>query len=85
MVPALNDFGGLSRLIPGGEFFHWVNIRGLGVTSEDFSLRLPERAYVSSVAGTVFGASGQGYVRFSYANSYERLTEAIQRRRSFCS
>jgi aminotransferase len=85
MVPALNAIGGLSCPTPGGAFYLWVNIRGLGVTSEDFSLRLLERASVSSVPGTVFGASGEGYVRFSYANSYDRLTEAIQRIRSFCS
>jgi aminotransferase len=47
-------------------------------------MNLLERAYVSLVPGTVFGESGQGYVRLSYANSYERLEEAMRRLTRFC-
>ena len=75
---------GLSCVNPGGAFYVWVNITRIGVTSEDFSMNLLERAYVSLVPGTVFGESGQGYVRLSYANSYERLEEALRRLTRFC-
>jgi len=85
VVPAINAIRGLSCLKPGGAFYVWVNIRKMGVSAEDFSLKLLESEYVSSVPGTVFGDSGQGYVRFSYANSYERLEEAMVRLQHFCA
>ena len=84
VVPAINGIPKLSCLNPGGAFYAWVNIGRMGISSEDFSMRLLESAYVSSVPGTVFGESGQGYVRFSYANSYERLEEAMRRLSRFC-
>ena len=85
VVPAINGVEGLSCLNPQGAFYVWVRIARLGVAAEEFSMRLLERSYVSSVPGTVFGESGQGYVRFSYANSYERLEEAMQRLREYCT
>ncbi len=85
VVPALNTIDGLSCLRPGGAFYVWLNIRGRRMTSEEFALRLLETAYVSLVPGPVFGESGQGYVRLSYANSYERLAEAVERIRRFCA
>jgi len=85
VVPALNDIPGLACLRPGGAFYVWLNIQGRRMTSEDFALRLLETAYVSLVPGPVFGESGQGYVRLSYANSYERLAEALDRVRRVCA
>jgi aspartate/methionine/tyrosine aminotransferase len=85
VVPALNDIPGLSCLRPGGAFYVWLNIQGRRMRSEDFALKLLETAYVSLVPGPVFGESGQGYVRLSYANSYERLAEAVERLRRFCA
>ena len=84
LISAINGIPRLSCLNPGGAFYAWVNIGRMGISSEDFSMRLLESAYVSSVPGTVFGESGQGYVRFSYANSYERLEEAVRRLADFC-
>ena len=84
LISAINGIPRLSCLNPGGAFYAWVNIGRMGISSEDFSMRLLESAYVSSVPGTVFGESGQGYVRFSYANSYERLEEAVRRLARFC-
>jgi len=84
IVPAINAIQGLSCINPGGAFYAWLNIRRTALTSEDFSMKLLESAYVSSVPGTVFGESGQGYVRLSYANSYERLEEAMRRLMRFC-
>lgn len=85
VVPAINSIRGLSCLNPGGAFYVWVNISQMGVSAEDFSIKLLEGKCVSSVPGTVFGDSGQGYVRFSYANSYERLEEAMRRLKQFCA
>jgi len=85
VVPAVNAIPGLSCLNPGGAFYVWVNISRMGITSEDFAMKLLEGAFVSSVPGTVFGESGQGYVRLSYANSYERLEEAMRRLRHLCA
>jgi len=84
-VPGINTLRGLSCLQPGGAFYAWVNIEGMGVRSEEFSLKLLENEYVSCVAGTVFGAAGEGYIRFSYANSYERLAETLERLQRFCN
>ena len=83
-VPGLNAIRGLSCLQPGGAFYAWVNIRGTGMRSEEFCLKLLETEFVSSVPGTVFGNAGEGYVRFSYANSYERLAETLKRLKRFC-
>jgi aminotransferase len=85
VVPAVNAIPGLSCLKPGGAFYVWANISRMGVTSEEFSMKLLEGAFVSSVPGTVFGESGQGYIRLSYANSYERLEEAMRRLTHFCA
>ncbi|HSB67723.1 MAG TPA: pyridoxal phosphate-dependent aminotransferase [Candidatus Methylomirabilis sp.] len=85
VVPAVNAVPGLSCLKPGGAFYVWVNISRTGVSSEEFSLKLLEGAHVSSVPGTVFGESGQGYIRFSYANAYERLEEAMRRLARFAA
>jgi aspartate/methionine/tyrosine aminotransferase len=85
VVPAINGMGKLSCLKPGGAFYVWANIQGMGISAEEFSMRLLESAYVSLVPGTVFGESGQGYVRLSYANSYERLEEAMRRLTRFCA
>ena len=84
VVPALNAVDGLSCLTPGGAFYAWVNVDRRGVPAEEFALGLLERAYVSLVPGGVFGAAGQGFIRLSYANSYERLGEAVRRIRRFC-
>lgn len=79
MVHGISAVQGLSCIRPGGAFYAWVNTAGTGMTSEEFSLKLLETECVSSVPGTVFGASGEGYVRFSFSNSYENLAEAVRR------
>jgi aspartate/methionine/tyrosine aminotransferase len=83
-VPGLNAVCGLSCLQPGGAFYAWVNIQGSGLSSEEFSRKLLENEFVSCVPGTVFGVTGEGYVRFSYANTYERLAEVLERLKRFC-
>jgi len=74
-----------SCLQPGRAFWLWLNIRRRRATSQDFAPTLLETAFVSLVPGPVFGESGQGHVRLSYANSYERLTDAAKRILRFCT
>jgi aminotransferase len=83
-VPGLNTLRGLSCLLPRGAFYAWVDIRSTGMRSDEFCRELLETEFVSCVPGTAFGPSGEGYVRFSYANSYERLAQALQRLERFC-
>jgi aspartate/methionine/tyrosine aminotransferase len=84
VIGALCEIPRLSCVTPGGAFYVFVNVTGLGMTSETFCTELLERQYVSSVPGPVFGTSGRGYARFSYATSYEALEDAMGRLRSFC-
>jgi aspartate/methionine/tyrosine aminotransferase len=85
IVPAINSIDRLSCLNPGGAFYVWVNISKMGIPAEEFSIKLLEMGNVSSVPGEVFGPSGRGFVRFSYANSYDRLEEAMRRLALFCA
>jgi aminotransferase len=83
VIGAFQSIKGMSCPTPEGAFYAFVNITGLGLSSEEFCTKLLEEANVSSVPGTVFGQAGDGYARFSYANSYERLEEAMRRIRKF--
>jgi aspartate/methionine/tyrosine aminotransferase len=55
------------------------NIEGTGMTSKALQTKLLEEAGVAVISGTSFGAYGEGYLRFSYANSTENIREAIRR------
>ena len=67
----------MSCLEPGGAFYVFPNVKQLGVPSERVAAFLLEEAGVAGLSGTAFGAAGQGYLRFSYANSVERIREAL--------
>ncbi len=58
-------------------------MRGTGRNSKDLADCLLDEAGVPCVDGTAFGAYGDGYLRFSYANSLENLIEAVDRMRLF--
>lgn len=79
----INAIDGLSCVKPRGAFYAFVNIRGTGLSSEDFALRLLEEKHVGLVPGTGFGASGEGFVRISYATSTENIREGIRRIEEF--
>lgn len=81
IVSAINSIDGLSCKTPGGAFYIFVNIKRLGMSSEEFSNYLLEEANIAAVPGSAFGSQGEGYVRFSYACSYERIVEAMERLR----
>lgn len=64
---------------PGGAFYVFPSIQKTGLTSEEFAARLLQEEKVAVVPGNAFGASGEGYIRCSYAASIEQLETAMKR------
>jgi aspartate aminotransferase len=83
IVSELNQVEGFRCIEPGGAFYAFPNIEGTGMSAKALQDQLLEKAGVAIIAGTSFGAQGEGYVRFSYANSTENIREAIRRVREF--
>ena len=79
IVRQLNSLPGISCVDAAGAFYAFPNIQGTGMTSREAQDLFLNEAGVATVAGTSFGALGEGYVRFSYANSTENIVEAIRR------
>ena len=79
IVDGLNALPGVTCRMPAGAFYAFPNITGTGMDSATFAQRLLEEAGVAVIAGTSFGAHGEGYVRFSYANSVENIRAALTR------
>ncbi|SCM67584.1 pyridoxal phosphate-dependent aminotransferase [Donghicola eburneus] len=79
IVDALNDLPGVRCADAAGAFYAFPNIEGTGLTSKEAQDKFLDEAGVATVAGTSFGAWGEGYLRFSYANSTENILEAISR------
>lgn len=81
-VNALNEMG-LSCHVPGGAFYAFPSIQKTNLTSEEFAEQLLMEEKVAVVPGSVFGESGEGYIRCSYASSLEQLQEALRRMQRF--
>ena len=79
IVDALNGLPGVTCTDPGGAFYAFPNITGTGLSAKQAQDLFLDRAGVATVAGTSFGAWGEGYLRFSYANSTENILEAVAR------
>lgn len=77
-VKSMNEIG-LECHMPGGAFYAFPSIKQTGLSSEQFAERLLEQERVAVVPGNVFGESGEGHLRCSYASSMEQLQEAIKR------
>lgn len=82
VVESFRDMG-LSCFEPRGAFYAFPNIKSTGLSSEEFCKRLIFEKSVACVPGTAFGASGEGYIRCSYAASMENIIEALKRIREF--
>ncbi|KAB7666459.1 aminotransferase [Bacillus sp. B1-b2] len=82
IVQSLNDMG-LTCHLPGGAFYAFPNITSTGMTAEEFAENLLKEERVAVVPGSVFGESGEGHVRCSYASSLEQLQEAMKRMKRF--
>ncbi len=82
IVAELNSLPGVSCIEPGGAFYAFPNITKTGQTSKQLESRFLTEAGVATLSGTSFGAYGEGYLRFSYANSTENIRAACQRIRA---
>jgi aspartate aminotransferase len=78
-VAGLNRIKGFSCRMPKGAFYVFPNITGTGWKSKPLADALLEQAGVACLAGTSFGEFGEGYLRFSIANSMENLNQALER------
>ncbi len=79
IVDGLNGLAGITCTEPLGAFYTFPNITGTGLSAAQLQNQILEEAGVATVAGTSFGAYGEGYIRFSYAASLDEITQAIQR------
>lgn len=79
IVEGLNSIKGFSCIMPHGAFYAFPNITKTGYTSKELNDHLLYKGNVAALSGTAFGAFGEGYLRFSYANSRENIKEAIKR------
>jgi len=82
IVSELNQTPGFRCADAAGAFYAFPNIEGTGLSAREAQDRFLNEAGVAAVAGTSFGAWGEGYVRFSYANSIDNIQEAIRRIRA---
>src|SRR5712675_1858351 len=79
VVAGLNKIKGFSCRMPKGAFYVFPNITGTGWRSKPLADALLEQAGVAALSGTAFGEFGEGYLRFSVANSLENLQQALER------
>jgi len=79
LVKGLNEIPGITCHMPKGAFYAFPNITGTKLSSEDFAEKLIKEAKVAVVPGSLFGPSGEGYVRCSYSVSTGEITAALAR------
>jgi aspartate/methionine/tyrosine aminotransferase len=79
MVKGLNQIKGFSCLSPKGAFYVFPNIKETGWPSKKLADTLLEESGVAALSGTAFGRFGEGYLRFSVANSIENIEKALER------
>lgn len=82
LMRAFKDMG-LQCFEPFGAFYVFPSIKEFGMTSDEFAGRLLQEEKVAVVPGTAFGASGEGFLRISYAYSIDDLKEALSRLEAF--
>jgi aspartate aminotransferase len=82
-VDGLNSIPGIRCLRPHGAFYLFPNISALGRSSREIADRLLDEAGVAGLPGTAFGVQGEGYLRFSFANSLTNIDLALERIRGF--
>ena len=78
-VERINQIKGFSCRLPKGAFYTFPNITGTGWSSKKLASALLEDAGVACLSGTAFGEFGEGYLRFSVANSIENIDKALDR------
>jgi aspartate aminotransferase len=83
IVERLNELPGFHCRMPRGAFYAFPNIEDTGMDAKTLQNRLLEEIGVATVAGTSFGALGEGFIRLSYASSIENIVEAVERIEKF--
>lgn len=78
-VKAINEIPGLSCCCPKGAFYIFINCKELNRSCEELADYFLEEAKIALVPGNVFGPGGEGYLRMSFANSYENVAEGCRR------
>lgn len=84
LIPRLNALG-LTTFEPKGAFYAFPRITSTGLTSEEFADRLLSEEKVAVIPGSGFGKGGEGFIRISYATSYENIEKALERIEHFVS
>jgi aspartate aminotransferase len=79
IVKGLNSIPGFRCQVPQGAFYVFPNVEGTGISSKELADTLLNEAGVACLDGSAFGAAGNGYIRFSYANSLANILEAVER------
>lgn len=79
IVEGLNELPGFRCHKPAGAFYVFPNITGTGRTSKEMETFLLEEVGVAALAGTSFGRFGEGFIRFSYANSQDNIKLALEK------
>ncbi|MGF1627047.1 MAG: pyridoxal phosphate-dependent aminotransferase [Alphaproteobacteria bacterium] len=77
IVDALNAMPGVRCIRPGGAFYAFANTSGTGLDSRTLQRIMLDELGIAAISGTSFGAFGEGYIRFSYANSTENIEKAM--------
>ena len=83
IVEGLNQIKGIRCRVPKGAFYVFPNIDDTGMSSQQFADDLLNKAGVACLTGEAFGEYGDGFVRFSFANSTENIEKALDRIESF--
>ena len=84
IVDGLNDIKGSRACRPKGAFYVFPNITETGMKSQELADRILNEAGVACLSGTCFGSFGEGYLRFSYANSLENIKKALSSASRIC-
>ncbi len=79
IVAGLNELPGVECITPQGAFYAFPRVSGTGHPVDTLAAVLLDEAGVACLAGTAFGRYGEGHLRFSYANSRENITRALER------
>jgi aspartate aminotransferase len=79
IIEALNDLPGVRCADAAGAFYAFPNISDTGLSAKEAQDLFLDQAGVATVAGTSFGEHGEGFVRFSYANSTDNILRAVDR------
>ncbi len=85
IVELLDAMPGVRCHLPEGAFYVFPNVSAFGLPAKELQDRILDETGVACLAGTSFGEYGEGYLRFSYANSLEKIEEAMQRVGDFFS